>query len=86
MLHGPLPIETALDYARQIAEALEDAHEKGVIHRDLKPSNFKVTPEGRAKAWISGWRKRLQATARPALSSCNLLALPVFLIENPLLS
>jgi serine/threonine protein kinase/Tol biopolymer transport system component len=46
---GPLSIETALHYARQIVEALEAAHEKGIVHRDLKPANIKVTPEGVVK-------------------------------------
>src|SRR5712691_849827 len=48
-LKGPLAIETALDYARQIAEALEAAHEKGITHRDLKPGNIMVTPAGVVK-------------------------------------
>jgi serine/threonine-protein kinase len=46
---GPLPIEEALGIARQIAEALEAAHEKGRIHLDLKPGNIKITPEGVVK-------------------------------------
>ena len=45
-LKGPLPLETALNYAKQIAEALEAAHEKGIVHRDLKPANVKITPAG----------------------------------------
>ncbi len=48
-LKGPLPIDTALNYARQIAAALEAAHDKGITHRDLKPSNIMVTPEGVVK-------------------------------------
>jgi Tol biopolymer transport system component/predicted Ser/Thr protein kinase len=48
-LAGPLPMDTALNYARQIAEAVEAAHEKGIVHRDLKPANIKVTPEGKVK-------------------------------------
>src|SRR5262249_16726209 len=48
-LKGPVPVETAVDYARQIASGLEAAHEKGVVHRDLKPANIKVTPDGLVK-------------------------------------
>ena len=46
---GPIPIDKALDYARQIAEALEAAHEKGIVHRDFKPANIKITPARRGE-------------------------------------
>jgi serine/threonine protein kinase len=46
---GPLPVAFTLDLARQIAAALEAAHEKGIVHRDLKPANIKVTTEGKIK-------------------------------------
>jgi Tol biopolymer transport system component len=48
-LKGPLPLETALNYAKQIADALEVAHEKAITHRDLKPGNIMVTPAGVVK-------------------------------------
>src|SRR5947208_7881038 len=43
---GAIPLREALNIARQIAEALEAAHERGVVHRDLKPANVKVTGAG----------------------------------------
>ena len=54
---GPVPIDEALPIARQIAEALEAAHERGVIHRDLKPANIKLRDDGRVKVLDFGLAK-----------------------------
>ncbi len=56
-LRGPLPIRQALDYASQVAEALEAAHHRGIIHRDLKPANVKLTSQGRVKVLDFGLAK-----------------------------
>ena len=61
---GPIPLDEALPIAKQIAEALEAAHEAGVIHRDLKPANIKVREDGTVKVLDFGLAKALDTTAQ----------------------
>ena len=56
---GPIALDEALPIAKQIAEALEAAHEAGVIHRDLKPANIKVREDGTVKVLDFGLAKAL---------------------------
>ncbi len=62
LARGPLPLREAISLFAQVAEAMETAHEHGILHRDLKPSNVKLTPDGKAKILDFGLAKELPAS------------------------
>ncbi len=70
---GPLPASEAISIAREIAEALQSAHEKGVVHRDLKPANVALTEHDRVKVLDFGLAK---ITEPAAGSDTNVLDSP----------
>ena len=67
---GPLPLAEALVIAKQIAEALEEAHEAGIVHRDLKPANIKITADDKVKVLDFGLAKA--GTAEPSNLSISM--------------
>ena len=60
---GAIPLDEALPIGKQIAEALEAAHDQGVIHRDLKPANIKLRPDGTVKVLDFGLAKAMDSPA-----------------------
>jgi eukaryotic-like serine/threonine-protein kinase len=61
---GPVPLDEALPFARQIADALEAAHAHGIVHRDLKPANIKRRPDGTVKVLDFGLAKAADSDGR----------------------
>ena len=65
LTRGPSPVAEASTLARKIADALESAHEKGVVHRDLKPSNIQLTPDGDVKLLDFGLARAFSPDGAP---------------------
>jgi serine/threonine protein kinase/Tol biopolymer transport system component len=70
--NGPVPLDEAIEVAKQIADALAAAHERGIIHRDLKPANIKLTPNGTVKVLDFGLAKAIVTRSQ----STELSAMP----------
>ena len=66
---GAIPVDEAIEIAKQIADALEEAHEHGIVHRDLKPANVKVTPDGKVKVLDFGLAKAYAGDATSGSST-----------------
>jgi eukaryotic-like serine/threonine-protein kinase len=68
---GALPPEEAFSVGKQVAEALEAAHESGVVHRDLKPANIQLAPDGKVKVLDFGLAKAFETESRSGSPSMS---------------
>src|SRR6266850_7233536 len=86
---GPMPLEDALPIARQIAEALEAAHDQGFIHRDLKPANIKLRADGTVKLLDFGLAKAMDplssSSAGAALANSPTMTSPAATLAGVIL-
>jgi eukaryotic-like serine/threonine-protein kinase len=69
LANGPIPVDETLRIGRQMADALEAAHEHGVIHRDLKPANIRLAPDGTVKVLDFGLAKAVDTAGGPGSSA-----------------
>jgi Tol biopolymer transport system component len=76
LARGAIPVDEALEIAKQIAEALEEAHGKGIVHRDLKPANVKLTADGKVKVLDFGLAKAWSGDLGSGGSSIDLSQSP----------
>ena len=68
---GPIPLDEAVGIAKQIIEALDVAHEKGIIHRDIKPANIALTADGSVKVLDFGLAKAVEMPSGAAFDAMN---------------
>lgn len=79
LVDGALPVRRAIDYAKQIAQGMAAAHDKGIMHRDLKPENVFITKDERVKILDFGLAKQV----RPALSANDTQSSTLGMMTSP---